>query len=259
MKRPLPPCSTCNDKYALDGQDPNSYANILWCFGLHDRPWAERPIFGMVRYMSRAACAAKPTWMPISGNIANAGGLRRRFLLPEASQQGSDRENNHVNITITGASGFIGRRLLKTLGAGRPLAACIKPPPGHQSTGGVRLSSWDPVKVTAPEDALRDADAVINLAGEPVAQRWSEEVKRRIRESRVSGTRNLVQGIARLAEKTTRQPAVLICASATGYYGTRGDEPLSETSPPALDSSPKPASSGSGKHWLPDLWACAWP
>jgi deoxyribodipyrimidine photo-lyase len=42
-----------NDIYALDGQDPNSYANILWCFGLHDRPWGERPIFGMVRYMGR--------------------------------------------------------------------------------------------------------------------------------------------------------------------------------------------------------------
>ena len=41
-----------NDRYALDGRDPNSYANILWCFGLHDRPWPERPIFGQVRYMS---------------------------------------------------------------------------------------------------------------------------------------------------------------------------------------------------------------
>lgn len=41
-----------NDRYALDGRDPNSYTNILWCFGLHDRPWVERPIFGQVRYMS---------------------------------------------------------------------------------------------------------------------------------------------------------------------------------------------------------------
>jgi deoxyribodipyrimidine photo-lyase len=41
-----------HDRYALDGRDPNTYANVLWCFGLHDRPWAERPIFGMVRYMS---------------------------------------------------------------------------------------------------------------------------------------------------------------------------------------------------------------
>ena len=41
-----------NDRYALDGRDPNGYTNILWCFGLHDRPWPERPIFGTVRYMS---------------------------------------------------------------------------------------------------------------------------------------------------------------------------------------------------------------
>ena len=41
-----------HDRYALDGRDPNTYANILWCFGLHDRPFVERPIFGQVRYMS---------------------------------------------------------------------------------------------------------------------------------------------------------------------------------------------------------------
>jgi deoxyribodipyrimidine photo-lyase len=48
-----------NDKYAMDGQDPNTYANILWCFGLHDRPWGERPIFGMVRYMARSGMDRK--------------------------------------------------------------------------------------------------------------------------------------------------------------------------------------------------------
>jgi deoxyribodipyrimidine photo-lyase len=48
-----------NDRYALDGRDPNSYTNILWCFGLHDRPWAERPIFGQVRYMSLAGMRRK--------------------------------------------------------------------------------------------------------------------------------------------------------------------------------------------------------
>jgi deoxyribodipyrimidine photo-lyase len=41
-----------HDRYALDGRDPNTYTNILWCFGLHDRPWGERPVFGTVRYMS---------------------------------------------------------------------------------------------------------------------------------------------------------------------------------------------------------------
>lgn len=48
-----------NDRYCLDGQDPNTYANILWCFGLHDRPWPERPIYGTVRSMSRAGMDRK--------------------------------------------------------------------------------------------------------------------------------------------------------------------------------------------------------
>jgi len=48
-----------HDRYALDGQDPNTYANILWCFGLHDRPWPERPVYGSVRSMSRAGMDRK--------------------------------------------------------------------------------------------------------------------------------------------------------------------------------------------------------
>jgi deoxyribodipyrimidine photo-lyase len=48
-----------HDRYALDGQDPNTYANVLWCLGLHDRPWPERPIFGTVRWMSRGGMERK--------------------------------------------------------------------------------------------------------------------------------------------------------------------------------------------------------
>jgi deoxyribodipyrimidine photo-lyase len=59
-----------NDKYALDGQDPNSYANILWCFGLHDRPWGERPIFGMVRYMARSGMNRKTDVQTYRNEIA---------------------------------------------------------------------------------------------------------------------------------------------------------------------------------------------
>ena len=69
---------------------------------------------------------------------------------------------------------------------------------------------------------------MIHLAGEPVAQRWSAAVKQRIRDSRVIGTRNLVQALAKLQSR----PATLICASAVGYYGSRGDETLVESSPP---------------------------
>jgi uncharacterized protein (TIGR01777 family) len=81
----------------------------------------------------------------------------------------------------------------------------------------------------APEDAVRNANAVIHLAGEPVAQRWNEGAKRRIRESRVVGTHNLVQALGKLRNA----PQTLVCASAVGYYGSRGDEELREDSAPA--------------------------
>jgi uncharacterized protein len=133
-----------------------------------------------------------------------------------------------VNIVISGASGFIGRRLLKTLAQGGHSLHVLSRHKGTNLPPGVRLSVWDPGKGPPPEEALRDADAVIHLSGESVAQRWSDDVKRRIRESRVAGTRHLVQGIAQLS----RKPAALICASATGYYGNRDDETLTESSPP---------------------------
>jgi uncharacterized protein len=133
-----------------------------------------------------------------------------------------------VNIAISGASGFIGRRLLKTLAQGGHTLHVLSRHKGTNLPPGVRLSMWDPVKGPPPEEALRDADAVIHLSGEPVAQRWNDEVKRRIRESRVTGTRHLVQAIAQLS----RKPAALICSSAVGYYGNRGDETLTESSAP---------------------------
>jgi hypothetical protein len=72
---------------------------------------------------------------------------------------------------------------------------------------------------------------LVHLTGEPVAQRWTPEVKQRIRSSRVDGTRNLVSALAKLSER----PRVLVCASAIGYYGSRGDDLLTETSSPGGD------------------------
>jgi uncharacterized protein (TIGR01777 family) len=136
-----------------------------------------------------------------------------------------------VNITISGASGLIGRRLLKVLAKDGHVLTALSRHAGTNLPPGVRLSVWDPVKGEAPADGLRDADAVIHLAGTPVAQRWNAQVKRDIRESRVAGTRNLVQGISKL----TRKPQVLVCASAIGYYGSRGDEVLAESAGPGSD------------------------
>ena len=133
-----------------------------------------------------------------------------------------------MKITLTGATGLIGRRLLTDLQrAGHSLTVLSRRP--ADLGAGITSVVWDPMQTPAPEAGLQNADAIVHLAGEPVAQRWTPEVKRRIRESRVTGTRNLVQGIAKLAKR----PGVLISSSAIGYYGARGDEVLRESSPAA--------------------------
>jgi uncharacterized protein (TIGR01777 family) len=91
---------------------------------------------------------------------------------------------------------------------------------------------WDPEKEEPPPAALSGIDAVVHLAGEPVLQgRWNEQKKRRIRDSRVLGTRRLVDGMARLSQK----PRVLVSASAVGYYGDRGADIVMEGASPADD------------------------
>ena len=133
-----------------------------------------------------------------------------------------------MNITISGASGLIGRRLMKNLGAAGHTLTVLSRHAGTNVPPGVAVVAWDPMKGPPPEDGVRNAGAVIHLAGEPVSQRWNADVKRRIRESRVLGTRNLVQALSKLRNT----PQTLVCASAVGYYGSRGDEVLREDSAP---------------------------
>jgi hypothetical protein len=133
-----------------------------------------------------------------------------------------------MNITISGASGFIGRRLLKNLASAGHSLRVLTRHAGANMPPGIRLSVWDPMKGQPPRESLENANAIIHLAGEPVAQRWTPEVKRRIRDSRVGGTRQLVEALSALP----RGPNVLVAASAVGYYGSRGDELLDESSPP---------------------------
>jgi len=136
-----------------------------------------------------------------------------------------------VRITISGASGLIGRRLLKLLTTEGHSVGVLSRHAGVNMPGGVRVWVWDPMKGEPPAESLSGADAIVHLAGEPVAQRWTEESKQRIRDSRVAGTRNLVQALAKLPQR----PEALICASAVGYYGSRGDEILEESSAPGKD------------------------
>jgi len=131
-----------------------------------------------------------------------------------------------VNITITGGTGFIGRRLvLRLLADGHSIQLLVR----HAKTGfgpQVRCSIWNALDIEPAPGSLAGEDAVIHLSGEPLSQRWTPAAKRKIRDSRVEGTRRLVEAISRL----DRRPSVLVCASAIGFYGSRGDEILTETS-----------------------------
>jgi uncharacterized protein (TIGR01777 family) len=126
-----------------------------------------------------------------------------------------------MNCVISGGTGFIGRRIAEHLRQA-----------GHHvniwSRGAAAPFRWDPLEGETSLDSLNTVDAVIHLAGEPVAQRWNAEVKRRIADSRVLGTRHLVDAIRRAEHK----PRVLVSASAIGIYGDRGDEILTENSAP---------------------------
>ncbi len=145
-----------------------------------------------------------------------------------------------MNIAITGGSGLIGGRLVAVLGRAGHRVRLLSRRRGANLPPGVSVSIWDPAQGPPPETLFTGVDAVIHLAGENIAQRWTAEAKRRILDSRVTGTRLLVQTLAAMKDG----PKALISASAIGFYGSRGDEMLVESSPP-----------GSG--FLPDVCS-AW-
>ena len=119
-----------------------------------------------------------------------------------------------MRITITGASGLIGTRLTQTL----------------QQRG----DEVTPLSLRRDKDLtakLNGRDAVVHLAGENVAQRWTDDARTRIEESRVQGTQRLVKAI----EQASPRPNALVSASAVGYYGSHGDERLDEDAPPGDD------------------------
>lgn len=136
--------------------------------------------------------------------------------------------SEHRYFAISGATGFVGKRLVRKLISDGHTVHYMGRSRSHELPSVAAYAAWDPKRTDAPAEALRGADAVIHLAGEPVAQRWSEDAKHRIRESRTLGTRNLVKGLAALKNR----PKVLVSASAAGYYGDRGEEILTESSDP---------------------------
>jgi len=143
-----------------------------------------------------------------------------------------------MRVTVTGASGLIGSALVAELRErGAELTVLSRNPSRAREQLGVEAVGWDPLLEPAPTEALAGADAVVHLAGENIAQRWSERAKRAIRDSRVVGTRNLVAGLraADDAQAGGQRPPTLISGSAVGYYGPHGEEPLDEDAPPGND------------------------
>lgn len=127
-----------------------------------------------------------------------------------------------MKILVTGASGMVGSALIPLLTSqGHTVSKLVRKLPKDSSE--IR---WDPDTKTMDIAALEGFDAVIHLAGENIASgRWTSEKKDRIRKSRVEGTRLLSESLASLS----RPPKVMVCASAVGYYGSRGDDTLDET------------------------------
>jgi uncharacterized protein len=124
-----------------------------------------------------------------------------------------------VRVLVTGGTGFVGTALCHALrGAGHTVTVASRNPSTVEGAVG-----WDGAAA-----AVAESDAIVNLAGEPIAGgRWTAAQKRRIRDSRLEATRALVAAVATSA----RRPSVLVSASAVGWYGPRGDEPLDEDAP----------------------------
>jgi uncharacterized protein (TIGR01777 family) len=138
-----------------------------------------------------------------------------------------------VKILITGGTGFVGTRLTSRLiQDGNDVTVLTRSArgPGEEAAG-ISYLQGDPSRQGPWQEAVKDHDAVVNLAGASIFSKWTDEQKRAIRESRVSTTRNIVEGISSHPEKRT----LLFSASAVGYYGFCGDEELIEASPPGSD------------------------
>jgi uncharacterized protein (TIGR01777 family) len=131
-------------------------------------------------------------------------------------------------VVVTGATGLIGSALVTRLRAGGSAVRRLLRSPRGADAGDV---VWDPARGALPPAALEGVDAIVHLAGEPVAHRWTAERKQAIRDSRVRSTELLAQAVLAL----DRKPSVFLSGSAVGYYGDRGDALLDESSAPGSD------------------------
>ena len=149
---------------------------------------------------------------------------RHSTLREDLAIHGRFRDRPPLHVAITGATGLLGSALAPflTTGGHRVTPVSRRPEAGH-------AIHWDPASGAVEASGFEGLDAVVHLAGENVGARWTRERKRRIRESRIDGTRLLAETLA----KRKHPPSVLVAASAMGIYGDRGDEVLTEESVPS--------------------------
>lgn len=159
--------------------------------------------------------------------IARMFAYRHRVTVADLATHAAARSKGvrSMRVAITGASGLIGQALSTFLTTGgHDVVPVVRSAPGPNDVG------WNPDEGEIDAEALRGVDAVVHLAGEPIAaRRWTEAQKQRILDSRVKGTRLLAETLAELG---TAGPSTLVSASGIHYYGDRGDEVLTEDSAP---------------------------
>ncbi|MCC6143793.1 MAG: TIGR01777 family protein [Candidatus Hydrogenedentes bacterium] len=126
-----------------------------------------------------------------------------------------------MKVLVTGSTGLIGSAVVDRLkGEGHEVCRLVRGTRGFRE----QEINWDPDADLIDAERLEGLDGVVHLAGENISSRWDAEKKRRIRESRVKGTALLCHALAGLS----RRPQVLVSASAIGYYGSRGDQVMTE-------------------------------
>lgn len=170
------------------------------------------------------AALAGPLATPIvTATLERTFGYRHRTIGGDLAMHRAGNRGQVMNVLISGSSGLIGSALSSALTTGgHSVRRLVRSQPSGEAE-----FRWDPAAGRLDPDALEGVDAVVHLSGETVAGRWSESKKRRIMDSRVRSTSLLAEALA-----GSGGPGVLVCASAIGFYGDRGDQPLDESSAP---------------------------
>ncbi len=134
-----------------------------------------------------------------------------------------------MKVLVTGATGFVGKKLLQQLTSPIVLTRNVESAKAKLGMENVEVYQWSPLEELAPIEALEKADAVVHLLGEPVYGKWTDAKREMIEKSRSVGTKNLVDAIS----KCSNPPKILVSASAVGIYGDRQEDELTEDAEPA--------------------------